>query len=354
MAPREDGLDAVWGVNELSQGRIEWEGPDGSQGVAAVDTFGFVPQSDSVLRVRVSGLRPGTQYRLRASTVAAGTGQKEVSAWRSFRTLDPRGGETSFVVWNDTHMNNQSIRQLDRSTPAADFFVWNGDTCNDWTSEDLLVPTLLHPGGCDITQGRPLFQTWGNHDVRGQHAFTMPQIVATPTGRPFYAFRSGPVAAICLHTGEDKPDSHPSFGGRVAFDTLRQEQATWLADTIRRPEIASAPYRLVFCHIPLRWLDESVQDYADKGFDRHSGRSRQAWHASLVEWKTQLIISGHTHHNAWMPPTDEWPYGQLVGGGPQPNSATWMEGKAGANELKVLVKGLDSEVRHEVLLTPLA
>jgi len=56
-----------------------------------------------------------------------------------------------------------------------------------------------------------------------------------------------------------------------------------------------APFRVVFCRIPLGWLDESVQDYSKTGFDRHSGRSRDGWHAALVRWRAQLVISGHTH-----------------------------------------------------------
>jgi hypothetical protein len=219
---------------------------------------------------------------VRSVTTSADDGQQVVSEWKSLRTLNPVGRSTTFVVWNDTHLNNASIQKLHDVTPGADFLLWNGDTCNDWKSEELLIPTLLYPGERDITAGRPLFLTWGNHDVRGPHGFQMPDIVATPGGRPFYAFRSGPMAAICLHTGEDKPDSHPSFRGRVAFDRLRREQAKWLADTIRRPEIRDAPFRIVFCHIPLRWVDESVQDYAHGGFDRHSGRSRDAWHDLLV------------------------------------------------------------------------
>ena len=101
-----------------------------------------------------------------------------------------------------------------------------------------------------------MFITWGNHDVRGAHAFKMPGHVATPEGRPFYAFRSGPVAVICLHTGEDKPDDHPSFKGRVAFDALRAEQARWLAETIRRPELKDAPYRVVLPLQQIRALRE--------------------------------------------------------------------------------------------------
>ncbi len=353
MAPRSDGLEAVWAVSKLSRGRLEWRSEDGfTSGEASTDAFGFVPQGQKILRVRLEGLKPGQSYRVRAVTVATDGGETETSPWKTFRTLNPTAAETSFVVWNDTHVNNPTIQQLHERTPAADFLLWNGDTCNDWKTEDILVPTLLHPGERDISTGRPLFVVWGNHDVRGKHAFEMPGMVATPTGRPFYAFRSGPVAVICLHTGEDKPDAHPSFGGRVAFDRLRQEQATWLADTIRRPEMSAAPFRVVFCHIPLRWVDEGPQDYANGGFDRHSGRSRAAWHDPIVAWKTQLIISGHTHRTTWMPPSNEFPYGQLIGGGPAPAAATWMHAKADAEQLHLVVRNLAGETKHDVRLRP--
>lgn len=354
MAPRSDGMEAVWAVSQLARGRLEWQGDDGSSGAAATDKFGFVPQGQRILRVRLDGLKPGHTYRVRSVTVATDTGETATSEWKPFRPLNPAAAETSFVVWNDTHVNNPTIQQLHEKTPSADFLLWNGDTCNDWKTEDILVPTLLHPGERDISAGRPLFIVWGNHDVRGKHAFAMPGMVATPTGRPFYAFRSGPVAVICLHTGEDKPDSHPGFGGRVAFDHLRQEQAEWLAATIRQPEMRDAPYRVVFCHIPLRWIDEGPQDYANGGYDRHSGRSRDAWHDALVAWKTQLIISGHTHRRTWLPPTAEFPYGQLIGGGPTPAAATWMEGKADATELRLVVRDLAGATRHDVRLPPLA
>ncbi len=352
MAPRPDGVEAIWAVNRLCTGRVEWEAADGTRGSTASTSFGFVPQGEHVLRVRLQGLTPGAAYRLRTVTRAAGETTDIPSAWKSFRTLDPSATGTSFVVWNDTHIHDETIKRLHEVTPAADFLVWNGDTCNDWKTSDILVPTLLHPGECDITEGRPLLLTFGNHDVRGARAFEMPDIVATPSARPFYAFRSGPVAVICLHTGEDKPDDHPSFGGRVAFDALRREQAAWLADTIRQPGIGDAPYRVVFCHIPLRWLDESPQDYAATGFDRHSGRSRAAWHDSLVAWKAQVIVSGHTHRRAWLPPTTEFPYGQLVGGGPRLEAATWIGGTADAHQLTLQVHDLQGTVQETVSFKP--
>jgi predicted phosphodiesterase len=354
MAPRVDGVEAVWAVSRLSKGRLEWEAGDGTRGVAGADAFGFVPQGEGVLRVRLSGLEPGTSCRVRSHTVAADDAETITSPWKTFRTLNPLAAETRFVMWNDTHVNHETIRALHAKTPAADFLVWNGDTCNDWTKDELLVPTLLNPGDCDITGERPLFITWGNHDVRGAYAFKMPGLVATPEGRPYYAFRSGPVAVIVLHTGEDKPDDHPSFQDRVAFDALRAEQARWLQEVILRPELRDAPYRLVFCHIPLRWKDERAQDYAGTGFDRHSGRSRAAWHDSLVAWKTQVILSGHTHEPFWLPPAQEFPYGQLTGGGPQLARATWTEGSADATQLRLKLMNLEGTILHELSLRPLA
>src|SRR5690606_14513791 len=112
MAPRADGIDAIWGVTRLCTGRLEWEGPDRQRGTAAVDPFGFVPQGEHVLRVRLSGLRPGTRYRVRSVTRASGETDQVASPWKIFRTLDPGAAETSFVVWNDTHIHVDTIRKL--------------------------------------------------------------------------------------------------------------------------------------------------------------------------------------------------------------------------------------------------
>ncbi len=350
MAPRFDGIEVVWAV---SRARVELESGDGSRRILGSDAFGFVPQGDEVMRVRLDGLEPGATYRVRSITTAIDDEETVHSNWKTFRTLDPLATSTHFVAWNDTHQNRGGIRQLNAATPAADFLVWNGDTSNDWKDEAELIPTLLNPAGCDISAGRPVLQVWGNHDVRGPFAYRMPGIVATPEGRPFTAFRSGPVGVICLHTGEDKPDSHPSFQGRAAFEKLREEQAAWLAEVIQRPEMRDAPYRVVFCHIPLRWIDESPQDYDQVGFDRHSGSSREVWHDSLVSWGAQVIISGHNHQPTWMPPTEQWPYGQLIGGDRAPENATWIEGLADPAELRLRTHNLAGEVLHDLTFPPL-
>lgn len=353
MAPRHDGIEVVWWVSRLSKGKVEWKDAEGHTGTAATDRFGFVPQGTQVIRVRIDGLKPGTTYSVRAVTEAADGKDRHEGEWKEFRTLDPKADSTTFVVWNDTHQNEESLKRLSASTPSADFLVWNGDTCNDWHQEEWLAPTLLNPAGQDVSSGRPFFLVWGNHDVRGKWAYRVPEMIATPDGRPYYAFRSGPVAVVCLHTGEDKPDAHPSFGGRVAFERLRREQAEWLKEITARPEFRDAPYRIVFCHIPLRWTTEVADPgYEKGGYDHFSRFSREAWHDVLVAWKAQVVVSGHTHRPAWIPGNVDFPYGQMVGGGPQPDRATWIEGKADAKGLVLEMKNLEGKTVQRAEFAP--
>ncbi len=355
MAPRHDGVELLWGVSQLCIGRVEWKSGK-SSGVATADSFGLSPQGDETLRVRIGGLAPGREYAIRSITESADRKLREESAWKVFRTLDPKAEKSTFVVWNDTHEHHETIRALHENTPKADFMVWNGDTCNDWHQEAWLAPTLLSPAGADFTDGRPLMMVWGNHEVRGRWAYRMRDFVATPDGRPYYAFRSGPVAVVCLHTGEDKPDGHPSFGGRVAFEVLRQEQAEWLREVTQVPEMRNAPYRIVFCHIPLRWKVErniAKAEYNSQAYDFFSRFSRDAWHDALVAWKAQVVVSGHTHEPYWTEANEAFPYAQLVGGGPQPERATWIEGEADATFLTFRMKNLAGKIIQECRVSPL-
>lgn len=342
MAPRADGVEIGWAVSGLCRGWIEFENGRNTR-YSAHDGWGFAPQGEKVLRVRLDGLEPGITYRYRAITesVEGEPPQRVESEWRKFRTLDPAAKSTRFVVWNDTHDFSDTLKALDAATPAADFMVWNGDACKKrWTQEDLIAPMLFHPGGTDFTAKRPLAFCWGNHDVRGGYGFMVPDYIAAPEGRPYYAFRSGPVAAVMLNTGEDKDDDHPSFKGRIAFDPLRREQADWLErEVIGRPEFRDAPYRVVFCHIPLRWIDEEK----DIGYDLFSARSRVLWHDALVEWGAQVVISGHTHRPTKIEANAEFPYAQITGGGPQPEWATWIEGAADSKSLRLKVNWLSGK-----------
>jgi len=303
MAPRADGFEVAWGVGRLCRGWVEWTADDDA-GIVNSDAFGMVPQGDEVLRVRLAGFSAGTEVKVRAVTEAANSPfARHESEWKTVRTLEPAATEAHFAMWSDTHEHEEALRALDEATPEVDLLVWNGDLVADnWSGDRGFAATVLDPAGLDVSKGRPLLVSLGNHDVRGPWAFKLREFIATPEDRPYSAFRLGPVACIVLHTGEDKPDAHPTFEGRVAFEGFRKEQAEWLLTATARPEIRDAPYRIVFCHIPLRWKQEPTVDYEGGGWDDFSRMSRDAWHDALTGWGAQAILSGHMHETAWLPP----------------------------------------------------
>ncbi|MGK0187932.1 MAG: 3',5'-cyclic AMP phosphodiesterase CpdA [Verrucomicrobiales bacterium] len=335
MAPRTDGVEIVWRINSLAKGYVEYGATEKLGSVARNDGWGLRPAGKEVIRVRLDGLEEGATYHYRVIT--EGFDQKapivETGKLRSFRTLSASADNTSFCVWNDTHKNNDTIQKLASITPPGDFLLWNGDVSNDWYREGEVAEALLTPGGAesgvDFTAKSPLLLLRGNHDVRGTLAYQVEDYTATPSGKPWYAFRSGPVAVICMDTGEDKPDDHPYLFGRVACEPMRKEEAEWLEKTIEQSEIKNAPYRIVFCHIPLRWSDETTQH----GYDHFSKRSRELWHDSLVKWGAQVIISGHTHRDAYIEANEAFPYAQLVGGGPKMPQARLITGRADSKQL---------------------
>jgi hypothetical protein len=110
---------------------------------------------------------------------------------------------------------------------------------------------------------------------------------------------------------------------------------------------------VVFCHIPLRWTNERQAAYDQGGYDAFSRRSRDAWHQPLVAWQAQVILSGHTHRPAFLPATAEFPYAQLVGGGPQPDRATRITGTADATRLHLVTHDLAGKVIQEATFQPL-
>jgi hypothetical protein len=350
----ETGATAVWTLNVPARGWVEY-GENRELGLACrSDSFGFVPHSERVIKVRLRGLKPGTVYWWRCVTAPLAGGEPQVSPVYSFRTLSAAAEETRFAVWNDTHDRVETIRKLHALTLSqpTDFLVWNGDISNNIEKPEVIPGLYVHPLGANLSEGPPVLFARGNHDVRGRWANQVVDYVDFPGGRSFYAFRSGPLAAIVLDTGEDKPDNHPTFHGVAAFEPMIREQQQWLTQVIREPALKSAPFRLAFCHLPLRWKVEREVDYDKGGFDWFSRRGRDAWQAALVEWGIHAIVSGHMHSWACLPATAEQPYEQIVGGGPELNSATLIRGAITRQAMKISIHSLDGQVAHESVYQP--
>ena len=351
--PAPDGVTVMWATSGPATGWVDYGETDQLGTRAGGDDQGLAPYDDRAFKVRLTGLKPGARYFYRVHAVPVDfRGPYDIrraadggvfGRVHSFVAADPAAAEVRFTVWNDTHETAETLRQLHaaHAKEPGDFLVWNGDQTNDITTEARMVDQFLAAGGQPFAAAVPYLYVRGNHDVRGPGARRLPRYVDVPGGNYFYAVRRGPLAALVLDTGEDKPDDHPVYGGLNGFAAFRTHQAEWLARAIETPDVKSAKYKVLFCHIPLWWTrDREVGSYCLDG--------RRKWHDLLVKAGVQLVGSGHTHEPAWLPPEAGRPYGQLIGGGPRPGAATYARGHATAAGLTVTQYKLTGEVLHTV------
>ncbi|RYX85282.1 hypothetical protein EON83_06720 [bacterium] len=349
-----EGFTVLWGVSGPATGWVEY-GETPEMGKRSVGERGLMPYDSYVIKARIEGLKPGTKYYYRVHT----RGVNFVNAYKilpaepilsevgAVTTLNPKGATADFIVWNDTHEVKAVLTRLAELTRAqsADFLLWNGDQTNYMLDEREMVEQFLNPAGQTYARDLPLMYVRGNHDVRGVAARSLPRFTDTPDDLYYYSFRQGPLAALVMDTGEDKPDDHPVYGGLNDFSGFRKQQQAWLEQEIQKPHIKSAPYKVLFCHIPMCWKrPEEKGAYCVEGHD--------LWHDLLVKAGVQLVISGHTHDATWMPAEGKRPYGQLIGGGPKLEGATIIRGKADAKELRVQMTDLTGKELALVQIKP--
>jgi len=361
--PSHEAITVLQPLRRHSTGHLEFAMDDEEFQRVDAANAGLHPFEEHVLKFVLPSLRPGTKVRFRITAKTVGwvpirqflhgkivTGEPVIGPTYSFQTLDPNADETQFVVWNDTHENETTLRALHKSTTdiKPDFLLWNGDQSNDIHFSKDMTGQFLSPYGLNIADRWPLAYVRGNHDVRGPAARFLKDFTGTPGNEFYYAFRSGPVASLVMDTGEDKADDHPNFGGLAAFEQLRERQTKWLSKIIKEPWFGNAPFKILFCHLPLWW----IRDRKNIDWWEFSKVSRDAWLPGLLDGGIDLVISGHTHNAQWMPAKEEQPIAQLTGGSPNPKFATLIHGVANNKKLSLKMTKLDGTVMHDLTFKP--
>ncbi len=368
--PTPRGFTVVWQVNQMATGWVEWGwSADKLDQVARSSHHGLIDAADDVLAVSVALPKdaPGQTifYSLCVEPLAYKNAYKlergeteEFSGPYSVQLPDPKSTQSQLVVINDTHENKETIAALGKRIAALKppLLLWNGDTCNDFDAADSPATILLNPGGDAATPGadwassRPLLFVPGNHDVRGARARELQRSMRPWNNSPQpynFAFRHGPLAIVSLDTGEDKPDAHPVFAGTAAYEPYRAAQAAWLREVVEREEIRTAPFRVLFCHIPLRGIPGDSDGTTLTGSAHHCGDGAQHWLPILRAAKFHAIVSGHMHKWRVDDPTPNEPLTQIVGGGPAPKSATLIRVDCTSKELKIVMEDLQAQVLAE-------
>ncbi|MCI0535582.1 MAG: metallophosphoesterase [Verrucomicrobiales bacterium] len=359
--PAGDAITILQPLQRHATGYIEYAVENEPYQRADAAQAGLLPFANHVLKFRLPPLPPGktVRYRVTARTVGwvkvrqfyhgeLRAGSPQTSQEYTFRTLDVAADLTTFAVWNDTHENSETLRALHEKTAALkpDFLLWNGDQSNDVHFEKDMAGQFLTPAGRTIADW-PLAYVRGNHDVRGPAAASLPGFTGTPDDRFYYAFRSGPLAALVMDTGEDKPDDSPYFGGMAAFQPMQRRQAEWLKGVMKEPWFRDAPFKVLFCHIPLYFTRDIFP--MQQRWECHD-LCRALWVPALVEAGVKLIVSGHTHDHRWMPAKEGQPIAQLIGGAPQPKGATFIQGTATRELLTLKMSKLDGTVVADVTM----
>jgi acid phosphatase type 7 len=383
--PTENSFSVSWRVGGKATGWVEWGTiPELGHRVRPAH-HGLMGMSDYSLSARVTDLPEGADIFYRVVTMpihynnaySIEKGAPIVGETRRLRLPRASAKTCSLVMVNDTHDHTGTVAALARRVNEIDpdVLIWNGDACDTFDHPEQVARICLSPGQHDTDPAaggwastRPLFFTLGNHDARGASARSMPEaltpwpdsptdpngLVTTPVsgGRYCFAKRIGPVALICLDTGEDKPDARDVWGGMAAYEPYREAQKTWLIEALKRPEIASAPYLLTICHIPLRGLPEQNDGMGETGYAGYSGFGQRLWMSSLIEAGCQMILSGHTHRHRIDIPDEQYPLYQVVGGGPKEEQARLVRIQADHERLRVMVEDLEKQVVSEVILHP--
>ncbi|TWT39501.1 hypothetical protein [Blastopirellula retiformator] len=120
----------------------------------------------------------------------------------------------------------------------------------------------------------------------------------------------------------------------------------------QRPEIADAPYLIVFRQIPLWGLPGDNPGDTLDGYASYCRQAKKAWHPHLAKAGAQLLLCGHTHRFRCDEPTHERAYRQIVGGGPSLSSGTIMRGKADDKQLIVTATSLAGKPLGEWRISP--
>ena len=384
QAPAETTMGVTWRVSGLAKGVVELADNPEMRNARTVKGggYGLVPIDVAALQVRLEGLKPATTYWYRTVTTPftdykniydAKLGEPVVGKVHSFTTLGV-AAKTHFAVMNDTHAQWKAFdlvtKKMKELKPGV--ILWNGDATNTTQEKETAVQIFLDPpvAAKDYAADIPTCFVSGNHDFRGswiskKEEVMQPRHPAERSGAEWdlkwnFAVRMGDVALIGMDTGEDKPDGHPKWFGLANFEPYRKAQAAWLEKALARPDIASAKYKVVFCHIPL-YAAPDHPDYPHDGvkIDPHdyaywSRECHDLWSPILVKNGVQLVICDHKHKYRFDPATAGRPWAQIVGGGCElPKDVperfpTVIEGMVEDGKLKITIHNLKTGVVQAV------
>lgn len=270
---------------------------------------GLVHAYDTRNAIRITGLVPGTEYRYRLVSKEMKEfhpykivyGDSIASEWESFRTFPEKPEACSFVIVNDIHDDATKLRTLlgHSQLHTADAVFFLGDMISYSEHEETPYRGFIDTSVDMFARNKPFFHIRGNHETRGNMARRFADYVGRTDGN-YYGIRYfGNTAIVTIDTGEDKPDTHPVYGGINRFDEYRARQAQWLKEQVKTKRFRKTKNRIVLMHIPPVFVGRSAT-----AEDHATGELRRLFMPIFKEAGIDVVLSGHIHNHFFFD-TDE-------------------------------------------------
>lgn len=274
----------------------------GDRKVVIDSQFGLKRSKTEKHRAFFSALEPGATYAYKVFAGDQGkkgdlilpTTEKEDG---TFRTLNPRKKTCEVFIANDIHADKDGageklydLLKLGADVKTTDLCFLNGDTVSYLHKDGQLYSAIIDPIK-EYAHNIPFVYIRGNHENRGGLALTLPEYFPPNSGDEYYFLvRQGPVCFVILDGGEDKADTRKELGGVTDFAPYLEKEAAWLKQSVKSKEFKTARYHVALIHIPA--LVE--EGYAEK-------LVRSLFVPTLAKAGVDIMISGHTHKNYFVP-----------------------------------------------------
>lgn len=265
-------------------------------------TDGLVHAYDTRNAIRITGLAPGTEYRYRLVSKEMKEfhpykivyGDSIASHWETFSTFPENPDSCSFVVVNDIHDNATKLRTLlgHSSLDSADAVLYLGDMISYSEHEETPYRGFIDASVDLFARNKPFICVRGNHETRGNMARLFGNYVGRTNGKYYGIHYFGNTAIVIIDTGEDKPDTHPVYGGINRFDEYRTHQAQWLKEQMKTKRFRKTKNRIVLMHIPPAFVSRSVT-----AEDHAIGELRRLFMPIFKQADIDLVLSGHIHNH---------------------------------------------------------
>lgn len=321
--PSTDGMTVMWQTSVPCRSWIEY-GTD-STNMKRARTFveGEAMANNTINRIRIENLTPGTKYYYRTISQEVTLyqpyrkefGDTIVSPLYSFTTWDDSNKDFTALIFNDIHDNYNLFDKLFSQVKDIhyDFVFFNGDCIADVQSEDNAIRSISHY--CNRINGSniPSIFIRGNHETRGGYSMFLWNLLEKKGGAHSYGgFNYGDTRFVLLDCGEDKPDDHWVYYDMNDFTHYRLDQAEFLKKETTSKEFKKAAKRVLIHHIPI--YGKSLDKYRP---------CKDLWEPILGKAKFNISLNAHTHrfeHIAVGEDNNIYPV--VIGGGNNEKSAT--------------------------------